>query len=72
MEFRNARMTHRKPTGRRARKQDPTSSKKVRARTPKNHHPLHGIMKRAMHIMPGTNLTQPADREWGKVWGEKS
>ena len=29
-------------------------------------HPLFGALKGLMRIMPGTDLTQPADPEWGK------
>jgi hypothetical protein len=28
------------------------------------HHPAYGALKGLMHIMPGTDLTQPADPEW--------
>ncbi len=28
-------------------------------------HPLYGAMKGLIRIMPGTDLTQPADPEWG-------
>jgi hypothetical protein len=31
-----------------------------------NRHPLFGAMKGLMRIAPGTDLTQPADPEWGK------
>lgn len=30
------------------------------------HHPLIGWMKGTVRIAPGTDLTQPADPEWGK------
>jgi hypothetical protein len=33
-----------------------------------NRHPLFGIMKDLMRIMPGTDLTKPADPQWGNVW----
>lgn len=29
-------------------------------------HPLYGAMKDLMRIMPGTDLTQPADPDWGR------
>jgi hypothetical protein len=29
-------------------------------------HPLFGALKGLMRIMPGTDLTQPADPDWGK------
>ena len=31
-----------------------------------NRHPLFGAMKDLMRIAPGTDLTQPADPDWGK------
>jgi len=31
-----------------------------------NRHPLFGAMKGLMRIAPGTDLTQPADPDWGK------
>ena len=33
-------------------------------------HPLFGAHKGKIHIMPGTDLTEPADPEWGKIWDE--
>jgi hypothetical protein len=30
-------------------------------------HPLFGALKGLMRIMPGTDLTRPADPDWGKV-----
>jgi hypothetical protein len=34
-------------------------------------HPLIGWMKGMITIMPGTDLTQPADPDWAKIaWGE--
>jgi hypothetical protein len=41
-------------------------------------HPLIGALKGTVWIAPGTDLTQPADPEWGevaygdKVWDEKA
>jgi hypothetical protein len=36
------------------------------------HHPLVGALKGTVWIAPGTDLTQPADPEWGdRVWGDK-
>jgi hypothetical protein len=29
-------------------------------------HPLFGLMKGMMRIMPGTDLTKPADPDWGR------
>lgn len=33
----------------------------------KKRHPLFGALKGLIKIMPGTDLTQPADPDWGKV-----
>ena len=34
-------------------------------------HPLYGALKGYIRIMPGVDLTKPADPEWGeRVWGE--
>jgi hypothetical protein len=36
-------------------------------------HPLIGALKGMIRIAPGTDLTQPADPEWGdRVWGDKT
>ena len=35
-----------------------------------NIHPLYGRFKGKIHIAPGTDLTQPADPDWGKIWDE--
>jgi hypothetical protein len=36
-------------------------------------HPLIGALKGWIRIMPGTDLTQPADPEWGeRAWGKKT
>jgi hypothetical protein len=29
-------------------------------------HPLLGALKGLIHVMPGTDLTKPADPDWGK------
>lgn len=29
-------------------------------------HPLFGVLKGLMRVMPGTDLTQPADPDWGR------
>jgi hypothetical protein len=29
-------------------------------------HPLFGVNKGLLRVMPGTDLTQPADPDWGK------
>jgi hypothetical protein len=35
-------------------------------------HPLIGALKGLIRIAPGTDLTQPADPEWGdRAWGKK-
>jgi len=35
------------------------------------HHPLRGALKGLVRIMPGTDLTEPADPSWGDVWNDK-
>ena len=30
-------------------------------------HPLLGALKGLLRVMPGTDLTKPADPDWGKV-----
>jgi hypothetical protein len=32
------------------------------------HHPLRGALKGLLRVMPGTDLTQPADPTWGRTW----
>jgi hypothetical protein len=34
------------------------------------HHPMLGALKGLVQIMPGTDLTEPADPSWGDVWDE--
>jgi hypothetical protein len=46
---------------------EPTSSGSV----PRCRHPLYGALKGYIRIMPGVDLTEPADPEWGeRVWGD--
>jgi hypothetical protein len=33
---------------------------------PRKHHPLFGALKGLIRVMPGTDLTEPADPDWGK------
>lgn len=33
-------------------------------------HPLRGAMKGMIWIAPGTDLTQPAEPDWEKIWAE--
>jgi hypothetical protein len=35
------------------------------------HHPMLGALKGLVQIMPGTDLTEPADPSWGDVWDER-
>ena len=38
---------------------------------PRCRHPLYGALKGYIRIMPGVDLTEPADPEWGnRVWGD--
>ena len=49
---------------------DPFSSS---ASAIRKRHPLIGALKGWIRIESGTDLTQPADPEWGeRVWGEKT
>ena len=34
--------------------------------TPPRHHPLLGALKGLLRVMPGTDLTKPADPSWGE------
>jgi hypothetical protein len=38
--------------------------------SPENRHPMYGAMKGLVQIMPGVDLTEPADPSWGDVWDE--
>jgi hypothetical protein len=60
---------------RRARQQnEPRSSsrpgKHAAGATGAAHHPMLGALKGLVQIMPGTDLTEPADPSWGDVWDE--
>jgi hypothetical protein len=35
---------------------------------PLRHHPIFGCMKGTLTILPGVDLTEPADPEWGHVY----
>ena len=37
---------------------------------PQQRHPLFGSMKGTSIVMPGVDLTQPADPDWGKVYDD--
>jgi hypothetical protein len=37
-----------------------------------NRHPLFGAMKGLIRIMPGTDLTKPADPHWGDAWDKEN
>jgi hypothetical protein len=55
------------------RSREPEAAAPAIAATPsegaaENRHPLYGAMKGLVHIMPGTDLTEPADPEWGDIW----
>ena len=34
------------------------------------HHPMLGYLEGLMEVMPGTDLTEPADPTWGEKWDE--
>lgn len=47
------------------------SAKKAADTPPRCRHPLYGALKGYIRIMPGVDLTEPADPEWGeRVWGD--
>ncbi len=46
------------------------SSSKPERKDGENRHPMFGAMKGLVQIMPGTDLTEPADPSWGEVWDE--
>jgi len=56
-------MPARKLVFRRVRKQDRAGGA-MQAAGEKPFHPLYGMMQGLIRIMPGTDLTQPADPEW--------
>jgi hypothetical protein len=49
--------------GERAPQRDPTPETNRRVPTPG--HPLFGALKGHVQVMPGTDLTRPADPAWG-------
>jgi hypothetical protein len=56
-------MAGRKLVFRRVRKGEP-AVEGTTAATKKPFHPLYGMMQGLVRIMPGTDLTQPADPQW--------
>jgi hypothetical protein len=58
-------MPARKLTFRRVKKPK-AAADAVRAGEEKPFHPLYGYMQGLIRIMPGTDLTQPADPEWAE------
>jgi hypothetical protein len=70
-------MSERKLIFRRITSQGTDASKggpsKTAVRGIRKRHPLIGALKGWIQIVPGTDLTQPADPEWGeRAWGKKS
>jgi len=57
-------MAGRKLVFRRTRKPSAAGGGVVQAAGEKPFHPLYGAMQGLVRIMPGTDLTQPADPEW--------
>ena len=41
------------------------ASEQARSYTTELRHPLFGALKGAIRIVPGTDLAEPADPEWG-------
>jgi hypothetical protein len=48
----------------------PTDAPVVPASSERTHHPAFGAMKELMRIMPGADLTEPADPSWGELLDE--
>jgi len=46
--------------------QPPGTDSQPSSPTQRGRHPLLGAMKGLVRIMPGTDLTEPADPEWGR------
>jgi hypothetical protein len=67
-------MEGRKLVFRRTRRSDPAGpgGSSEQPSSEENRHPLFGIMKDMMRIMPGTDLTKPADPHWGDLWNKDS
>jgi hypothetical protein len=43
----------------------PAATPEADARAPTRRHPLFGALKGLSRVMPGTDLTKPADPAWG-------
>jgi hypothetical protein len=56
------RIQKKEPLGIASSESAPTGSQRTK------HHPLRGALKGLLRIMPGTDLTQPADPTWGRTW----
>jgi len=44
----------------------PSAASEVDHRALARRHPLFGALKGLMRVKPGTDLTKPADRDWGR------
>lgn len=48
-----------------------SAEKETSGTPPRCRHPLYGALKGYIRIMPGVDLTEPADAEWGeRAWGD--
>jgi hypothetical protein len=66
-------MENRKLVFRRVRRLPPVSGTSSPPFGKSKQHPLIGALKGTVWIAPGTDLTQPADPEWGEVaYGDRS
>jgi hypothetical protein len=45
---------------------EPAAAPEAAPRAPTRRHPLFGAMKGLLRVMPGTDLTKPADPDWGR------
>jgi hypothetical protein len=43
-----------------------TGTREAGPRAPTRRHPLFGALKGLLRVMPGTDLTKPADQVWGQ------
>jgi hypothetical protein len=59
-------MAGRKLVFRRVRKPVDSSDGESGGAAEGKYHPLSGALKGLMHVAPGTDLTKPADPDWGK------
>ena len=47
-----------------------SEEKPAAPRAETKHHPAFGALHGLVRILPGTDLTKPADLDWGEVWAD--